>query len=318
MTRVAILDDYQNVAMEMADWKSLGAGVSVQAFHDHLTDQDALAERLSDFDVIAVMRERTPMRAPLIERLPKLKLLVTTGWRNASIDTKAAAERGILVCGTDVVASSTVELTWGLILAAARRIPRENENMHNGRWMTTVGAGLEGKTLSLLGLGRLGSRVAVIGKAFGMQALAWSQNLTAEQASSFGAERVEKEELFRRADFLSVQLVLSSRSRGLIGAGEFALMKPTSYFINTSRGPIVNEQALIAALASHKIAGAALDVYDQEPLPAEHPLRRLDNVVLTPHLGYVTAENYNLMYPQIVEDIRAYLDGHPVRIVSVK
>ena len=316
MTRVAILDDYQNVAVGMADWKSLGHGVSVQAFHDHLTDQEKLAERLSKFEVLVVMRERTPLRAALLEKLRELKLIVTTGWRNASIDVKAAAERGILVCGTDVVASTTVELTWGLILALARHIPREDENMRCGHWQTTVGTGLEGKTLSVLGLGRLGSRVAAIGKAFGMQVLAWSQNLTAEKASPFGAERVAKEEAFRRADFLTVQLVLSSRTRGLIGEAEFAWMKPTAYFINTSRGPIVNEQALIAALSGRKIAGAALDVYDQEPLPAEHPLRRLDNVVLTPHLGYVTEENYRQMYAEAVEDIRGFLEGKPVRIVS--
>lgn len=316
MMRVAILDDYQNVVLEMADWKSLGPGVSVRAFHDHLTDQDALAEQLRDFEVLVAMRERTPLRAPLIERLPNLKLLVTTGWRNASIDVKFAAERGILVCGTEVVASSTVELTWGLILAAARQIPREDEGMRCGRWQTTVGTGLEGKTLALCGLGNLGSRVAVIGKAFGMQAIAWSPNLTEERANSFGVERVEKEELFRRADFLSIHLVLSSRSRGSVGADELAAMKPTAYLINTSRGPIVNEHALVAALASRKIAGAALDVYDVEPLPSDHPLRRLDNVVLTPHLGYVTLENYRRMYGQVLEDIRGFLERQPVRIVS--
>jgi phosphoglycerate dehydrogenase-like enzyme len=316
MTRVAILDDYQNVALEMADWQSLGFGVRVQAFHDHLTDHDALVERLSDFEVISVMRERTPFPAPLIERLRNLKLLVTTGWRNASIDVKFAAERGIMVCGTEVVPSSTVELTWGLILAAARHIVREDDGMRSGRWQTTVGTGLEGRTLSLFGLGNLGSRVALIGKAFGMQVIAWSPNLTEERARSFGAERVEKNELFRRADFLSIHVVLSSRSRGTVGADELAAMKPTAYLINTSRGPIVNEHALIAALASRKIAGAALDVYDQEPLPPDHPLRRLDNVVLTPHLGYVTVENYRRMYAQVIEDIRAFLEGHPVRIVS--
>ena len=316
MTRVAILDDYQNVALEMADWKSLGPGVTVQAFHDHLADQDVLAERLSDFEILVVMRERTPLRAALIERLRNVKLVVTTGWRNASIDLKAAAERGVLVCGTEVVASSTVELTWGLILAAARQIPREDEGMRCGRWQTTVGTGLEGKTLGLLGLGNLGSRVAVIGRAFGMQVIAWSTNLTAERCNSLGVERVEKEELFRRADFLSVHLVLSSRSRGSVDAAELAWMKPTAYFINTSRGPIVNEHALIAALAGRKIAGAALDVYDQEPLPADHPLRRLDNVVLTPHLGYVTLENYRRMYAQALEDIRGFLEGRPIRIIS--
>jgi phosphoglycerate dehydrogenase-like enzyme len=316
MTRVAILDDYQKVALQLADWKSLGSAVDVETLHDTLGDQDALVERLGDFEIIVAMRERTPFRSELLERLGNLRLLVTTGVRNASIDLKAAAERGIMVCGTEVVSSPTVELTWGLILAAARHISREDQGMRSGRWQTTLGLGLEGRVLGLLGLGNLGSRVAVIGKAFQMRMIAWSQNLTAEHAASLGVERVEKEELFRRADFLSIHMVLSKRSRGLVDTPEFAAMKPTAYLINTSRGPIVNEKALIAALESRKIAGAALDVYDQEPLPADHVLRRLDNVVLTPHLGYVTVENYRQMYGQAVEDIRAFLDGHPVRIIS--
>jgi phosphoglycerate dehydrogenase-like enzyme len=316
MTRLAILDDYQKVALQMADWKSLGSAVAVEVFHDTLSDQDTLAERLSDFEIVVAMRERTPFRSDLLERLGNLKLLVTTGMRNASIDLKAAAERGIMVCGTDVVSSSTVELTWGLILAAARHISREDQVMRTGRWQTTVGDGLEGRVLGLLGLGNLGSRVAVIGKAFQMRVIAWSENLTAERAASLGVERVDKEELFRRADFLSIHVVLSKRSRGLVDAPELAAMKPTAYLINTSRGPIVNEKALIAALESCKIAGAALDVYDQEPLPADHALRRLDNVVLTPHLGYVTVENYRQMYGQAIEDIRAFLGGNPVRIIS--
>jgi phosphoglycerate dehydrogenase-like enzyme len=316
MTRVAILDDYQNVALQMADWKSLGSAVAVEVFHDTLSDQDALAKRLEDFEIIVAMRERTPFRSPLLERLGKLKLLITTGMRNASIDLKAAAERGIIVCGTDVVSSPTVELTWGLILALARHIPHEDEGMRCGRWQTTVGVDLQGRVLGLLGLGNLGGRVAVIGKAFQMRMIAWSENLTAERANSLGVERVEKEELFRRSDFLSIHMVLSKRSRGLVDAPELAVMKPSAYLINTSRGPIVNEKALIAALDSHKIAGAALDVYDQEPLPADHPLRRLDNVVLTPHLGYVTVENYRQMYTQSIEDIRAFLDGKPVRMIS--
>lgn len=316
MTRVAILDDYQKVALQMADWKSLGSAVGIEVFHDTLSDRDALAQRLADFEIIVAMRERTPFRSELIERLGKLKLLVTTGMRNASIDLKAAAERGIMVCGTEVVSSPTVELTWGLILALARHIPREDEGMRCGRWQTTVGSGLEGRVLGLLGLGNLGSRVALIGKAFQMRLIAWSENLTVERADSLGVERVEKEELFRRADFLTIHMVLSKRSRGLVDAPELAVMKPAAYLINTSRGPIINEKALIAALASRKIAGAALDVYDQEPLPADHPLRRLDNVVLTPHLGYVTVENYREMYTQAIEDIRAYLEGKPVRIIS--
>jgi phosphoglycerate dehydrogenase-like enzyme len=316
MTRLAILDDYQKVALQMADWKSLGSAVTVEAFHDTLSDQDALAERLQEFEMVVAMRERTPFRSALLERLGKLKLLVTTGVRNASIDLKAAAERGVLVCGTDVVPSSTVELTWGLILALARHISREDEGMRCGRWQTTVGTGLEGRVLGLLGLGNLGSRVAAIGKAFQMPMIAWSENLTVERASSLGVERVEKEELFRRADFLSIHMVLSKRSRGLVDAPELAVMKPAAYLINTSRGPIVNESALIAALQSRRIAGAALDVYDQEPLPADHALRRLDNVVLTPHLGYVTVENYRKMYGQAIEDIRAFLEGRPIRIIS--
>jgi phosphoglycerate dehydrogenase-like enzyme len=316
MTRLAILDDYQKVALQMADWKSLGSAVEVEVFHDTLSDQDALVERLSDFEIIVAVRERTPFRSALLERLGKLKLLITTGMRNASIDLKAAAERGIMVCGTDVVSSPTVELTWGLILAAARHISREDQGMRSGRWQTTVGIGLEGRVLGLLGLGNLGSRVAAIGKAFQMRLIAWSENLTAERAASLGVERVEKEELFRRADFLSIHMVLSKRSRGLVDAPELAVMKPTAYLINTSRGPIVSEKALIAALEGRKIAGAALDVYDQEPLPADHVLRRLDNVVLTPHLGYVTVENYRQMYAQAIEDARAFLDGHPVRIIS--
>jgi phosphoglycerate dehydrogenase-like enzyme len=316
MTRVAILDDYQKVALQMADWKSLSPAVTVEVFHDTLTDQDALVERLGDFEIIVAMRERTPFRSELLERLDNLKLLVTTGVRNASIDLKAAAERGIMVCGTEVISSPTVELTWGLILAAARHISREDQGMRCGRWQSTVGIGVEGKVLGLLGLGNLGSRVAVIGKAFQMRMVAWSQNLTAEHAASLGVERVEKEDLFRRADFLSIHMVLSKRSRGLVDAPELAAMKPTAWLINTSRGPIVNEKALIMALESGKIAGAALDVYDQEPLPAEHALRRLDNVVLTPHLGYVTVENYRQMYTQAIEDIRAFLDGNPVRIIS--
>jgi len=316
MTRLAILDDYQKVALQMADWKSLGSAVTVEVFHDTVSDQDALAARLGDFEIIVAMRERTPFRSALLERLGELKLLVTTGVRNASIDLKAAAERGILVCGTEVVSSSTAELTWGLILALARHISREDQGMRSGRWQTTVGIGLEDRVLGLLGLGNLGSRVAAIGKAFQMRVIAWSENLTAERASSLGVKRVEKEELFRRADFLSIHMVLSKRSRGLVDAPELAVMKPEAYLINTSRGPIVNESALIAALQSRKIAGAAFDVYDQEPLPTDHALRRLDNVVLTPHLGYVTVENYRKMYGQAVEDVRAFLEGHPIRIIS--
>jgi phosphoglycerate dehydrogenase-like enzyme len=314
--RLAILDDYQNVALTMADWESLRPAVEVQTFHSPFVGEDEAAERLREFEIIVAMRERTAFRRTLLERLPNLKLLVTSGMRNASIDVKAANEFGIVVAGTNALPHPPAELTWGLILALARSIPREDAGMHSGKWQTTVGIGLHGKTLGILGLGRLGSQMATIGNAFQMKVIAWSENLTAERASSLGAQRVDKEELFRRSDFLTIHTIWSKRTRGLVGPGELALMKPTAYLINTSRGPIVDERALVAILESRKIAGAALDVYDQEPLPADHPLRRLDNVVLTPHLGYVTAENYRVFYGEAVEDIRAFLDGHPLRIVT--
>lgn len=313
--RLAILDDYQSVALAMADWKSLGPAIEVQTFHDTLASEDAVAERLRDFEIVVAMRERTAFRQSLLERLPKLKLLVTTGTHNASIDKKAAAERGIVVSGTSALPPPTMELAWGLILALARNIPREDAGMREGGWQTTVGVGLHGKVLGIVGLGRLGSQMASVGKAFQMEVIAWSQNLTAERAHSLGAQRVEKEELFLRADFLTIHTVLSMRTRGLVGAEELAAMKPTAYLINTSRGPIVDERALLAALEGRKIAGAALDVYDQEPLPADHALRRLENVVLTPHLGYVTAENYRVFYGEALEDVRAFLSGAPIRVL---
>ncbi len=316
MTRVAILDDYQNVALAVADWRSLGREVTVEAFHERLAGEDALIKRLGDFEVIVAMRERTQLPRSVLERLPKLKLLVTTGMRNVAIDVKAAAELGVVVSGTGLLTPPTAELTWGLILALARHIPEEAQHMRRGGWQTTVGVGLNGKVLGVLGLGKLGSEVARVGRAFQMEVIAWSQNLTAEHASSLGARRVEKDELFQRADFVTIHLILSKRTRGLVTARELALMKPEAYLINTSRGPIVEERALIDVLTSHKIAGAALDVYDEEPLPDEHPLRKLDNVVLTPHLGYVTVENYRKAYSEAVEDIRAFLAGHPIRTIS--
>jgi len=315
MTRVAILDDYQDVALAVADWRSLGPEVVVHAFHERLSG-DALVKRLADFEVIVAMRERTQLPRSVLERLPKLKLLVTTGMRNVAIDVKAAAELGIVVSGTGLLTPPTAELTWGLILALARHIPEEAQQMRSGGWQTTLGVGLNGKVLGVLGLGKLGSEVARVGRAFQMGVIAWSQNLTAEHASSMGARRVEKDELFRRADFVTVHLILSKRTRGLVTARELALMKPGAYLINTSRGPIIEERALIEVLKNRKIAGAALDVFDEEPLPDEHPLRKLDNVVLTPHLGYVTVENYRLAYGDAVEDIRAFLAGHPIRTIS--
>jgi phosphoglycerate dehydrogenase-like enzyme len=315
MTRVAILDDYQNVALAVANWRSLGPEVAVQAFHERLSG-DALVKRLADFEVIVAMRERTHFTRSVLERLPKLKLLVTTGMRNVAIDAKTAAELGIVVSGTGLLTPPTAELTWGLILALVRHIPEEAQQMRSEGWQTTVGVGLNGKVLGVVGLGKLGSEVAKVGRAFQMEVIAWSQNLTADHASSLGAKRVEKDELFQGADFVTIHLILSKRTRGLVTARELALMKPEAYLINTSRGPIVEERALIDVLTKHKIAGAALDVFDEEPLPDEHPLRKLDNVLLTPHLGYVTVENYRLAYGDAVEDIRAFLAGHPIRTIS--
>jgi phosphoglycerate dehydrogenase-like enzyme len=315
-TRIAILDDYQGVALSIADWSSLGAGVSLHPFHERIGSEDEIAERLRTFDVVVAMRERTPFPASLIERLPSLKLLVTTGRRNAAIDVQAAAARGVVVSGTATLAMPPVELTWGLILSLARHIPRESIAMRSGGWQTTIGVGLHGKTLGVIGLGRLGSDVARIGKAFGMNVIAWSQNLTREKTDPLGVELVDKESLFRRSDVATVHLVLSDRTRGIVGERELALMKPAAFLINTARGPIVDEHALIHALRHSVIAGAGLDVFDEEPLPADHPFRRLENVVLTPHLGYVTTENYRLAYGEAVEDIRAFLAGAPVRVIA--
>jgi len=315
-TRVAILDDYQGVALSTADWSSLGTSVAVCPFHERIGSEDELAERLRSFDIIVAMRERTPFPSSLIERLPSLKLLVTTGRRNAAIDVTAAAARGVLVCGTATLAMPPVELTWGLILALARHIPRESLAMRSGAWQTTIGVGLHGKTLGVIGLGRLGADVARVGDAFGMKVIAWSQNLTRERTDPLGVELVDKESLFRRSDVVTVHLVLSGRTRGIVGERELAMMKPAAFLINTARGPIVDEHAMIHALRHSVIAGAALDVFDEEPLPADHPLRRLENVVLTPHLGYVTTENYRLAYGEAVEDIRAFLAGAPLRVIA--
>ena len=301
----------------MADWASLGTGVSVETFHEPLGSADTIAERLRDIHVIVAMRERTPFPRSLLERLPSLKLLITTGRRNAAIDVKAAAERGVPVSGTSTLSTPPVELTWGLILALARKIPQESAAMRSGAWQTTIGVGLHGKTLGIIGLGRLGTEVALIGKAFGMHVVAWSQNLTSDITGPLGVELVDKDALFRRADVVTIHLVLSARTRGLVGDRELAAMKPDAFLINTARGPIVDEQSLLAALRSRRIGGAGLDVYDQEPLPADHPLRRLDNVVLTPHLGYVTVENYREAYGQAVENIRSFLAGTPLRVIQV-
>jgi len=315
VTRLAILDDYQDVALRMADWDRLSVDVEVVVFRDHLADLDAVAARLADFDIVVAMRERTPFPRTLLERLPRLRLLVTTGMRNAAIDLQAAADRGVLVCGTAGLPYPTAELTWGLILALVRRIPREERAVREGRWQETVGLGVNGKTLGVLGLGTLGSRVARIARAFEMQVLAWSHHLTAERAAEVGATLVGRDELLARSDVVTIHLVLSERTRGLIGLRELALMKPSAYLVNTSRGPIVNETALVRALRDGAIAGAGLDVFDEEPLPPDHPFRRLPNTVVTPHLGYVTEETYRIFYGQALEDITAYLRGQPIRVL---
>ena len=316
MIRIAILDDYQNIASSMADWGSLGSDCATSFFHDHVVDQAALAARLAPFQVIVAMRERTPFPGPLLAQLPQLRLLVTTGMRNASIDVKAAIAQGITVCGTQGLGYPTAELAWGMMLSLARSICVENGEIRAGRWQTTVGIGLNGKALGVIGLGRLGSQVARFGIAFEMEVLAWSPNLTPERAAAGGAVLVGKEELMRRADFISVHMVLSERTRGMIGAPELALMKPTAYLVNTSRAPLVDGGALLGALREGRIAGAGLDVYEQEPLPASDPLLKLPNVVLTPHLGYVTAEGYRVFYGGALEDIRAYLQGKPLRVLT--
>ncbi len=314
--RIAVIDDFQNVARQSADWSSLPPDCELTFFHDHLTDERALVERLREFQVIVIMRERTPFPGSLIAALPRLKLLVTTGPRNFSIDLEAATRAGVLVCGTDSFGPPPAELAWGLILALARHIPFEDAAMRKGRWQTTLGTALSGKTLGLLGLGKLGTLTARIGAAFGMDCIAWSQNLTPARAVEAGAAPVAKDELFARADVLSIHLVLSERTRGLVGARELGLMKPSAFLVNTARGPIVDEAALIAALHARRIAGAGLDVYDVEPLPERHPLRSLPNVVLTPHLGYVSAEGYCVMYGGALGDILAFLEGKPLRALN--
>ncbi len=316
MTRVAVLDDYQSVALDMADWDSLPADVSVDAFSDHLSDEDDVARRLEPYDVIVAMRERTPFQRSLLERLPNLRLLVTTGMRNASIDITAAHDNGITVCGTDGLPYPTAELTWGLILALLRKIPTEDKATRQGSWQVTMGEGLQGKTLGVIGLGRLGSQVASVGRAFGMNLIAWSQNLTAERASEYGATLVTRADLLSQSDVVTIHLVLSARTRGLIGAAELSSMKPSAYLVNTSRGPIVDEPSLIDALKAGTIAGAGLDVFDVEPLPVDHPLRSLPNTVMTPHMGYVTSETYRVFYRDAVEDISAFLKENPIRVLS--
>jgi len=315
--RCAVLDDYQNVALTLADWSKVTKDVEVKVFNAPFNGPEEAIRALQGFSIIAAMRERTPFPRRVLEALPDLKLLITTGARNASFDMKACAERGIVVSSTASFGNPTAGLTFGLMLELTRRIGYEHARIKGGAaWQSTIGIDLEGKTLGIVGLGKLGNRVAQIAKPFGMKVTAWSTNLTEDKCREAGVEYASKEDLFRNADFITVHVQLSDRSRGLIGAKELGLMKPTAYIINTSRGPIIDEKALLSVLQEHRIAGAGLDVFDVEPLPLDHPFRRLDNAVITPHLGYVSMENYRLYFRDIVDDIRAFLDGKPVRVLS--
>ncbi|WP_030794062.1 D-2-hydroxyacid dehydrogenase family protein [Streptomyces sp. NRRL S-920] len=313
--RCAVLDDFQNAALDAADWGPVQDRVEIVSFADHLTDDDRLAERLADFDIVVTLRERVPFPATLLERLPRLKLLVASGMRNSVIDFEAARRAGVTVCGTASSSTPPVELTWALLLGLARNVVGESVALRDGGpWQSSVGADLHGRTLGLLGLGKIGSRVAQVGLAFGMRVCAWSQNLTGERAAECGVELASsKEELLGAADFVSIHLALGERTRGLVGAAELKLLKPTAYLINTSRAAIVDQDALLAALHEGRIAGAGVDVFDVEPLPADHPLRTAPRLLATPHLGYVSQSNYATYYSQAVEDIQAYLAGSPVR-----
>jgi phosphoglycerate dehydrogenase-like enzyme len=313
----AILDDYQNIALSSADWSPVKGDVDIKVFNAHLGGPDRVIAALKEFDIVVAMRERTGFPKAVIDALPKLKLLITTGMRNASIDTEAAKARGVTVCGTGAFGSPTSGIAIGLMLELTRHIGYENARLHAGAvWQSTIGPELEGLTLGVLGLGKLGQRTAAIAKAFGMTVLAWSQNLTPEKCAEVGVGYVNKDDLFRQSDFISIHVVLSQRSRGLVGAKEIGLMKPSAYLINTSRGPIIDEAAMLAALRDNKIAGAGLDVFDVEPLPLDHPFRKMDNVVITPHLGYVSIQNYKHYFAGVVEDIHSFLDGKPVRVMT--
>jgi len=315
--RCAILDDYQNVALKVTDWSKVAGDLDIKVFSEHLGGPDNVVKALQGFEIVVAMRERTGFPRAVIEKLPDLKLLITTGMRNASIDSAAAKERGVAVCGTPALGNPTSGIAIGLMLELTRRIGYENARMKAGvPWQSTIGVDLDGLTLGVLGLGKLGVRTARIAKAFGMKVIAWSQNLTPEKCKEAGVDYVSKEDLFRQADFITIHVVLSQRSRGIVGAKELGLMKPSAYIINTSRGPIIDEAAMLAALREKKIAGAGLDVFDVEPLPTDHPLRKLDNVVLTPHLGYVSVQNYQAYFARVVDDIRGFLDGKPVRVME--
>jgi len=312
--KIAILDDYQNVALSLADWGSLAAEVVV--FTRAFADAGELVRSLAGFDVLVAMRERTRFPAEVLARLTGLRLLVSTGPANAAIDVAAAREHGITVCGTGYESHPAIEHTWALILGAARNLPAEAESMRSGGWQVSIGEGLHGKTLGVLGLGRVGSAVARVGRAFGMSAIAWSQNLTPEKAAEHGVRAVTKEQLFAESDVLSIHVVLSERTRGLVAAADLRSMKPTAVLVNTSRGPVVDEAGLIDVFRAGRIRGAAIDVFDTEPLPADHQLRSLPNALLTGHVGYVTRDLYTIFYRDTVEDLAAFQAGSPIRLME--
>ncbi len=315
--RCAVLDDYQNVALKFADWALIDADVDVTVFNQPMSGPDEVHRTLHDFHIVCMMRERTPFRRDTIAALPNLKLLITTGARNASIDLSAAAECGVTVCGTGAFGNPTTGITFGLILELTRRVGYENARLKSGEpWQVTLGPDIEGKTLGVVGLGKLGRRVSGVAKAFGMKVIAWSPNLTPEKCQEAGVGYAAKSDLFRDADIVTMHMQLGERSRGLVTAKEFAVMKPTAYIINTARGPVIEEKALIAALQERRIAGAGLDVFDVEPLALDHPFRHMENVVITPHLGYVSEQNYRQYFPDIVENIRAFIAGMPVRVIK--
>ncbi|MFP1755211.1 D-2-hydroxyacid dehydrogenase family protein [Lonsdalea quercina] len=316
MLKIAILDDYQGVALASADWSAVQSRANITVFRDHLADESALIARLRPFDALCVMRERTPLTARLLARLPNLKFIASTSARNASIDIAAARAQGITVSATQGRGNGAPELTWALLLAAARHLPAECASLRSGGWQVGIGADLEGSTLGILGLGKIGARVAAIGRAFGMNVMAWSQNLTPGAAQAAGVTWVDKATLLRESDWLSLHLVLSERTRGIIGASDLALMKPTAWLINTSRGPLVDEAALIEALSQQTLAGAALDVFSSEPLPDNHPFRTLNNVIATPHIGFVTHHTYRVFYEETVQNLQAWLDGSPTRVMT--
>ncbi len=318
MIRLAILDDYQHVALKLADWSPLSGRCEIEVFDVNLKVPDEAAERLRPFQIVSMLRERMAFPRSLFEKLPNLKFAAITGAFHRTMDMAAATDHGVLVSHTSSGGQdyATSELAWALILASVRHVAQEDRSMRGGGWQTTVGMSLHGKVLGLLGLGRIGRQMARIGLAFGMTVIAWSPNLTEEKAAAVGVRRVEKDELFRQSDVISIHMVLSERSQGIVGAGDLALMKPAAHLINTSRGPLVDEAALLAALRERRIGGAGLDVYDQEPLPGGHPFRTLDNAVITPHLGYVAEDRLRYFYQDTVENIAAYLDGKPIRLLN--